>query len=263
MDQPLKGKVFCGDCGSAMTICYVTSSKTHERYAYYKCAAKKRGLACPSKMIRKDELEDMVSTAVLDMLGNPAAKENLLEVLRTQRDEIAATSAPRLDMLRAELSALQKKIKNSVAAILDGLSSPELIAQTNAAEARKAEIEEEIKVLEESIEHSGISDEVLPGLLDKLLKNAKTNVSALLSAVIRVEVYEDTIKIWTIFDDGDPDHPKKIDKDNVSSIVPIDADSGDVLHKYGYSFWRTTIYAKNEIVFALLVWRPQKIRRGL
>lgn len=263
MDQPLKGKVFCGDCGSAMTICYVTSSKTHERYAYYKCAAKKRGLACPSKMIRKDELEDMVSTAVLDMLGNPAAKENLLEVLRTQRDEIAATSAPRLDMLRAELSALQKKIKNSVAAILDGLSSPELIAQTNAAEARKAEIEEEIKVLEESIEHSGISDEVLPGLLDKLLKNAKTNVSALLSAVIRVEVYEDTIKIWTIFDDGDPDHPKKIDKDNVSSIVPIDADSGDVLHKYGYSFWRTTIYAKNEIIFALLVWRPQKIRRGL
>lgn len=260
MDQPLKGKVFCGDCGSAMTICYVTPPKTHERYAYYKCAAKKRGLSCPSKMIRKDELEDMVSTAVLDMLGNPAAKENLLEVLRKQRDEITLTSAPRLDALKSELSTLQKKIKNSVAAIMDGLSSPELIAQTNAAEARKAEIEEEIKTLEESIEHSGISDKVLPGLLDKLIKNAKTNASALLSAVVRVEVYEETIKIWTIFDDGDPNHQKKVNKNNVSSIVPIDASSGDVLHKYGYSFWRTIIYAKNEIVFAFLVARPQKIR---
>ncbi len=241
MDQPLKGKVFCGDCGSAMTICYVTPPKTHERYAYYKCAAKKRGLACNSKMIRKDELEETVSSAVLDMLGNPAAKENLLEVLRKQRDEIAVTSAPRLEALKSELSTLQKKIKNSVAAILDGLSSPELIAQTNAAEARKAEIEEEIRILEESIEHSGISDDALPGLLDKLIKNAKTNASAILSAVIRVEVYEDTIKIWTIFDDGDPDHQKKVNKNNVSRIAPIDANSGDILHKYGYSFWRTIL----------------------
>ena len=233
MNQPLKGKVFCGDCGSAMTICYVTPPKTHERYAYYKCAAKKRGLPCSSKMIRKDELEETVSSAVLDMLGNPAAKENLLEVLRKQRDEITVTSAPRLESLKAELSTLQKKIKNSVAAIMDGLSSPELIAQTNAAEARKAEIEEEIKTLEESIEHSGISDEVLPVLLDKLIKNAKTNVSALLSAVIRVEVYEETLKIWTIFDDGDPDHQKKINKNNVSSLVPIDDNPGKLCINVG------------------------------
>lgn len=260
MNQPLKGKVFCGDCGSAMTICYVTPPKTHERYAYYKCAAKKRGLPCSSKMIRKDELEETVSSAVLDMLGNPAAKENLLEVLRKQRDEITVTSAPRLESLKAELSALQKKIKNSVTAIMDGLSSPELIAQTNAAEARKAEIEEEIKNLEESIEHSGISDEVLPVLLDKLIKNAKTNVSALLSAVIRVEVYEETLKIWTIFDDGDPDHQKKINKNNVSSLVPIDDSPGELCINVGTTSGVPRFMQKNEIVFALLVARSQKIR---
>lgn len=258
MDQPLKGKVFCGDCGSAMTICYVTPPKTHERYAYYRCAAKKRGLACNSKMIRKDELEETVSSAVLDMLGNPTAKENLLEVLRKQRDEITVTSAPRLEALKSELSTLQKKIKNSVAAILDGLSSPELIAQTNAAEARKAEIEEEIKTLEESIEHSGISDDVLPGLLDRLIKNAKNNASALLSAVIRVEVYEETIKIWTIFDDGDPDHQKKINKNNVSSLVPIDDNPEEFCINVGTTSGVPRFMQKNEIIFALIATRARK-----
>nr|DAH32729.1 MAG TPA: integrase [Caudoviricetes sp.] len=261
MDQPLKGKVFCGDCGSAMTICYIIAQKTHSRYAYYKCAAKKRGLSCPSKMIRKDELEDIVASSVLDMLGHPNARATLLDVLRTQRNEFAKVSAPRLDALKKEHSVLQTKIRNSVEAIMNGLSSPELIAQTNAAEARKADVEAELKTLQDAIEHQGIPDADLPRLLDKLIKNAKSNSAALLSTVLRVEVYPETIKIWTIFDDNPPDRNDKINKKTVPDILPIDVNMDQkFMHKCGDALWRTNIYAKHEIVIAILAARPQKIR---
>lgn len=83
-DQPLKGKVFCGDCGSAMAVSYSYSKKMGKKYGYYKCAAKKRGIDCSSTPIGKDELEDTVVNMVLSQLGESAARKRLLETLERQ-----------------------------------------------------------------------------------------------------------------------------------------------------------------------------------
>lgn len=218
-EQPLKGRVFCGACGGAMTIHYKYPERGKERYEYYKCAAKQRGKGCAGMSIRKDELEGAVANAVLAMLGAPKARERLLDVLREQRDSIVKTAEPKLKELQSEYDSLAEQIEKSVDAVLAGLTSPSLIERTNAMEARKQQIADEIEALKASVAHSALSDEQLSPLLDKLIKSAKKKPAAILSTVLRVEVHDDTIKIWTIFDDDPAPGNGPVTKSNVAELV--------------------------------------------
>ena len=219
VEQPLKGKVFCGKCGGAMTIHYKYPERGSERYEYYKCATKQRGKGCAGMSIRKDELEETVANAVITMLGAPKSREKLLEVLREQRNNIVKTAEPKIKELQSEYDSLTAQIEKALDAVMAGLTSPALIERTNAMEARKQQIAEEIETLKANVEHSGLSDGQLAPLLEKLIKNAKKNPVTILSTVIRVEVYEDTIKIWTIFDDDPAPKDGPITKSNVASLV--------------------------------------------
>lgn len=219
VEQPLKGKIFCGACGGAMTIHYKYPARGGERYEYYKCATKQRGKGCSGMSIRKDELEGTVANAVLAMLGAPKSRDKLLAVLKEQRDSILKTSAPKLKELQSEYDSLSAQIEKAVDAVMAGLTSPALIDRTNALESKKAQVAEEIALLKSNVEHSSLRDEQLAPLLDKLIKSAKENPSAILAAVLRVEVYPDTIKIWTIFDDGPAPGNGPITKANVASLV--------------------------------------------
>lgn len=219
LEQPLKGKIFCGECGSAMTIYYKYPRKGEGRYEYYKCAAKHRGKGCSGVSIRKDELEKTVADAVVSLLGAPKAREKLLEVMRTQREEIVNTAMPKLKELQSECNSLTEQIEKALDAVMAGLTSPSLIERTNAMEERKQQLTEEIALLKSNIEHAGLRDEQLAPLLDKLIKSATKNPAAILSTVIRVEVYADTIKIWTIFDDDPSPKDGPVTKSNVAELV--------------------------------------------
>lgn len=219
VEQPLKGKIFCGACGGAMTIHYKYPARGGARYEYYKCATKQRGKGCSGMSIRKDEIEDTVASAVLSMLGSPKSRDKLLSVLRDQRDSLLKMSAPKLKELQAEYDSLASQIEKAVDAVMAGLTSPALIERTNALESKKAQVAEEIALLKSNVEHSSLRDEQLAPLLDKLIKSAKENPSAILATVLRVEVYPDTIKIWTIFDDGPAPGDGPITKSNVASLV--------------------------------------------
>lgn len=219
VEQPLKGKVFCGKCGGAMTIHYKYPARGSERYEYYRCATKQRGKGCTGMSIRKDELEETVANAVLTMLGAPKAREKLLTVLREQRENIVRTAEPKLKELQSEYDSLTEQIEKAVDAVIAGLSTQALIDRTNAMEIRKNQVAEEIKLLKSNVEHSSLKDEQLGPLLDKLIKSAKGNPATILSTVIRVEVYDDTIKIWTIFDDDPSTGDGPITKSNVAELV--------------------------------------------
>lgn len=219
VEQPLKGKIFCGACGGAMTIHYKYPARGGARYEYYKCATKQRGKGCSGMSIRKDEIEDTVASAVLSMLGSPKSRDKLLSVLRNQRDSLLKMSAPKLKELQAEYDSLASQIEKAVDAVMAGLTSPALIERTNALESKKAQVAEEIALLKSNVEHSSLRDEQLAPLLDKLIKSAKDNPSAILATVLRVEVYPDTVKIWTIFDDGPAPGDGPITKSNVASLV--------------------------------------------
>lgn len=219
VEQPLKGKVFCGKCGGAMTIHYKYPARGSERYEYYRCATKQRGKGCTGMSIRKDELEETVANAVLTMLGAPKAREKLLTVLRKQRENIVKAAEPKLKELQSEYDSLTEQIEKAVDAVIAGLSTQALIDRTNAMEIRKNQVAEEIKLLKANVEHSSLKDEQLGPLLEKLIKSARGNPATILSTVIRVEVYDDTIKIWTIFDDDPSTGDGPITKSNVAELV--------------------------------------------
>lgn len=219
VEQPLKGKVFCGKCGGAMTIHYKYPARGSERYEYYRCATKQRGKGCTGMSIRKDELEETVANAVLTMLGAPKAREKLLTVLREQRENIVKAAEPKLKELQSEYDSLTEQIEKAVDAVIAGLSTQALIDRTNAMEIRKNQVAEEIKLLKANVEHSSLKDEQLGPLLEKLIKSARGNPATILSTVIRVEVYDDTIKIWTIFDDDPSTGDGPITKSNVAELV--------------------------------------------
>lgn len=233
VEQPLKGKIFCGDCGSAMTLS-VSVGKNKARYFYYKCAAKKRGVECPSLQIRKDELESLVAESVREQLGTPAAKERLLSVLRQQRDQLQAGAEPQLHQLRKNLKSINVQIDNSTNAILAGLTSQALIDKINRLEANKAAIEAQIRAMATAVRQTKMDDSKLDKLLDDLISSAADAPDALYSTVLRVEVYSDTLKIWTIFD-PEPDRPTEdpeLTKNNVSTIVPIPSPSPECVEMW-------------------------------
>ena len=248
MEQPLKGKVFCGDCGSAMTIFY-SYTKTSQRYAYYKCAAKKRGLECPGRQIRKDELEADVSQAVRSQMEGQTARKQLIEILRQQREVIQSTAAPRIESIRSEMSKLDTKLDNATDAVLSGLSSPALLKKINDMEKEKAALQERLEACQAAMRHSDIDDARIESLLDELVEKSAGDSSIWLSIVVRVEVCADTLKIWTILDDDPKGSPEKaLTKHTISTVAPID---DDIAYNCGCSLRRTIIYTQSVLVIAL------------
>lgn len=257
VEQPLKGKIFCGDCGSSMTISMSMGGKAKTKYYYYKCAAKKRGLDCPSLQIRKDELEDLVADSVRSQLGTPEAKKRLLSILRQQRDQLQSGAEPQLQQLRKQLKNINAQLDNSTNAILAGLTSQALIDKINRLEDDKTAVEAQIKALTAAVRQTKIDDSKLDKLLDDLIVSATDAPDVLFSTVLRVEVYPDTLKIWTIFDPdpgGHHDGPE-ITKHNVSTIVPVPSPPGDCVellvqhpaYQQFYAKWLIVAFAANRV----------------
>lgn len=259
VDQPLKGKVFCGECGSAMTISFSYAGKDKKRYEYYKCAAKKMGHDCDATPIRKAELEDTVADMIINQLGNPVSRKNLFTVLEAQRAERLRNRAPELLALQTKINKLEKQLDRATDSILNGLSSPALISKINEMEQAKMEAIAARARLSDETKHLNIDMSKLDTLLDGLLADRAHAVAAALAMVLRVEVCRDCIKVWTIFDDPEKiDGTDKVTAKTVAKIVPADEHIyEDVEYNCGCPIWRTNIYAQAVIVL-LLLRRPQK-----
>ena len=198
-DYPLKGKVFCGDCKSAMQI-----SISKGNYFYYKCSAKKRTHVCRSKPISVDYLESSVADMVRAYLGNREYMEHLIQVLNEQREVICGSAVSSLQTLIIERDEVQRKLDNATDAILSGLASHTLTQKIAELEKQKIAIDAQVRSLRKAVDAAAIPEAQLRQTLDLCLNSEKTDNKAILSIVTRVEVYEDHIDVWTILD-TDPD----------------------------------------------------------
>lgn len=68
---PLKGLVFCGHCGSPMTV--AGTAKNGRRYNYYRCSkdAKRATSTCPIRQVAASELEKVVFAKLTSILHTP------------------------------------------------------------------------------------------------------------------------------------------------------------------------------------------------
>ena len=135
----LTTKLFCGHCGSPM-VGESGTSKTGQVHYYYKCTKAKREHACKKKSERKDWIEKLV---VRYTVQNVLTDENIALIAKRAMEIIEKDSADTtyLDGLNAELKDVQKKIKNLVSAIEQGIITSATKDRLDELEQEKSNIE--------------------------------------------------------------------------------------------------------------------------
>lgn len=212
-DYPLKGKVFCGECGAAMTIARSTSKGSN--YYYYRCTRKDRTHDCDCAPIRADKLEQIVLHYMTALLGDVDIQSRVLELTRQEAERIIGGSTSKFEAAQKELSGVEKQIGNLVDAIAAGAYSSALNDRLKALEGRRAEIQSNLQIMRRAAEVSMLPEQRMQELFQRI--NGAYSAAAILSAVTRVDVSNTEIKIFTAFD-PDPDPSK--------NIIPNEADTG-------------------------------------
>lgn len=196
-EYPLRSKVFCAACKSAMTV-----TTSQQKYNYYRCTGKKRLHQCDASPISADVLEQKVIEAVRMILGSPEDVNGLIRIMRNQAEKLQSGAVARLQALVEQDREISRKLDNALQAILGGLNSPTLQRKVAELEAQQAQIAQELKSLKASVDASSIPESRLRELLHQIA-TSENDAAILLSVVYRVEVAEDTITVWTILD-ADP-----------------------------------------------------------
>lgn len=137
----LTGKLFCGKCGSPM-IGLSGTGKHGEKHYYYACSTKRRFRTCDKSNVLKQAIED----AVIEKVCNICLTDEMIDTIVTAALELQQKEAdrPQLTSLKSELSQVNKRIRNIMNAIEDGL-------YTSTTRDRLTELEEQQKKLREAI----------------------------------------------------------------------------------------------------------------
>lgn len=194
-EYPLKGKVFCGECGAALAVA-TSRQKNAAAYTYYRCPRKNRTHDCAAKPIRCDELEKIVTDAVLSAIGNPGVCEKTIDRIRTFTastgldEKIAATTQQR--------TAAAQKLDNAINSLLDMGPLPALKEKVFTLQTDLTAIDTTLENLKAQ-KAAQITPAQIEALYRKLCKAALKTPTAILSIVSRVDVYDDKINIFTIF----------------------------------------------------------------
>lgn len=212
-DYPLKGKVFCGDCKSPMAI-----NNVRGKYHYYLCTQKKRNHNCDSVRISAEKLEQIVASTVRDVLRDKGNADKLITILRDQAEVIQSGAVAQLQALVAEDKAIRAKLDSATDAVLNGLSSPTLIAKIRDLEHRATQINTQLRILKAKTDATAVPEMRIREIVSQLATADIDDTAIHLSIVSRVEVTKDTITIWTILD-ANPDGTYDYD-DNGVMLTP-------------------------------------------
>jgi len=143
----LRGLLFCGTCGCAMTHSYTCKGNT--RYRYYVCQkAMRQGWSeCETRSVPAQEIEDFV----LQRLAKIGSDPELAKSVAAQAQEEYQHQG---DALRTEIATIEKSLREQahiVAGLFDQPNTAarlaDLEAQIRAGETRLAEIAVELAAL--------------------------------------------------------------------------------------------------------------------
>ena len=220
-NYPLKGKVFCGECGSALV--YTGSKHSDTRYQYYSCSGKQRHGNCNLKSIRMDALERNVAAMVRSALTEPENRKALLQIMRDEKQKLLSGCVDQLQALITRQKEIDQQLENATNAVLSGLSSKVLMQKVHNLEEERESINNSIRTLKRSVDSVSIPET----MLDPLLSSAFNDDESVLSIVVRVEVSNEFITVWTILDadpDGNYDFTTHLTESNSISVDFIGID---------------------------------------
>lgn len=141
-DYLLTTKLFCGHCGKPM-VGESGTSHTGRMYYYYKCTGRKRGGKCPKAVEKKDWIEEIVVRFTVEKVLTDESIDRIatkaMEIIEKDRQDTSVLAG-----LQKLLKECNKRIKNLLSAVEQGLVTP-------ATKDRLEELEQERRDLEGQI----------------------------------------------------------------------------------------------------------------
>lgn len=195
----LTTKLCCGKCGAFMVGESGTSS-TGAIYRYYRCVNTKRHKTCDKKAVKKDWIEDIVLKATMQLIQNEELLERLAHRLYLMQEQESHEAA----LLKSELQEIEKRLRNLIDAIEQGIITPTTKERLQELEQEKARLEEHIAV--EEIHHAVLSEEQILFFLFQFQKTDITDENQkqhLIDCFVnQIFLYDDHLVLTFNYKDG-------------------------------------------------------------
>ena len=203
----LRGKAFCGYCGTRMTS-YTGKSKSGRIFRYYKCYNAVQKIKCPACFIKKDVLDELVVNALIKVLTEKEKLEFITNKIFEIHNKNMLTDSP-IKILERELAKVSKSITNLLTAIENGIYTDTTKERLQELEKQKQNLQDKL-IAERMTERTELSKS---DITRYLLKTLDQSPSLLIEHLVnKVFVYNNKIEIILKYSTL-PDTPNT-DKDN-------------------------------------------------
>ncbi|HIY96394.1 MAG TPA: recombinase family protein [Candidatus Borkfalkia excrementigallinarum] len=186
----LKGKLFC-ECGNPMRSAG-GKSRGKKQYRYYRCFSARRVKGCKDKTFRKDILENLVVSALVDQVTTEKNLNFLTErlLIKLQQDTAEAQT---LKTLEKALAQTNKSLSNLLKAIENGIFSDTTKTRLDELETQKKALTEKLLIEKNKERSVPTTDEIKKYLKYAIQKTPRNLVELLVEKII---VYMDKIEIF-------------------------------------------------------------------
>ena len=247
-DYLLTGKLFCGTCLSPMVGCSGRGRWGHD-YFYYSCQTKRIQKSCCRKNIRKEEIEEDVTRAILDAV----LQDETIEWIADRIMDIATqnNAESQLAYYETRLGETKRQIANIVHAVEVGLLYEEFKERMEQLQEDKRELTGLIEV-EKASTMKVERDEVvgfLIGIREGDPTDKKFQRRIIRDFVRAVYVYDDHFKLFVEFNSSKQPFiirfKDKTGNDVTAKTVPeglYNGENGVPLHSYTNPDPRNMVY---------------------
>ena len=243
-DYLLTTKVFCGHCGEPM-IGESGRSKTGAIHNYYKCAGRKRKKNCNKKTEKKEWLEQtVVRFAVQYVLTDENIDLISTRAMAIIEKELLDTSL--LTSLRERLKDSNRRLKNLMGAIEQGIITPTTKERLEALEAERRDIEGQIG--REEMKKPFLTKERIQYWLESFRKGDIKNVE------YQRRIIDTLVNSVYVYDDS-PNGRKIVITFNLSGANTVTLKSSDIEHlsPVKYSHPNSVFFVKHCFGFVFTV----------
>ena len=187
----LRHKLKCGYCGQPISA-ECGTSKTGAKKRYYKCFGRKNHNGCRKSMMRKDQLESLVVSTIIDELSKPNTLDQIVAGLLEERERYIKEHSM-LNVLLREQRQVETSIENVMAAIERGVVTNTTTKRLKELEARQEELDRQI-IIEKSKNAVRVSaEEIKMYYKEALALEAQMLINYLVKEIV---MYDDKIEIF-------------------------------------------------------------------
>ncbi len=195
----LSGKIFCGQCGGAMSGYKFKPRDT--AYVYYGCTKKNRtpGDRCPQKMVRRDVIEKFVLETIEKEIFSVAKMDEFAKMMAEAYREMFKASKAEADKLRESKIMAERRLNNIYTIIENGTADAFDLERLKSTKAEITELSKKIDSLQDFTDCPELSEkeitDTLKALHDKVFAE---NDAETKKALIDLFVERVTINVFEV-----------------------------------------------------------------